>query len=137
MLYNTTMKNKYVNNLRFGLMTLMAVIICISLINNNILSSILSTILGMALIRFLRAKSGAELDERDNLIREKAAQWTLAVFTPAIGLVGFLVFLFARGKLLLWEQIGATLAYISFFQISAYSIFIFYLNRKFGGNDKE
>jgi uncharacterized membrane protein len=131
------MKSTTFRKLRIGIAIFTAAIVSLSLIRDNIFLAVTGLVSGMVFMVFVRLKSDKKLDERENIVREKAAQLTFNIFTPALGLTAFFLFLFARGKWYFLEQIGITLAYLSFSLIAIYAISTLYLNRKYGGDDKE
>lgn len=103
-------------------------------------NSILATagiLIGMAFMVIVRSKTDIRIDEREKMVREKAAQMAYAIFAPTIGLGAVLLIFLARGEFYFLEAIGIVLAYLSLFLIALYAIFTFYFDRKFGGDGKE
>ena len=131
------MKNSTFRRLRIGIVIFTMAIVSISLVRDNIFLAVTGLVSGMVFMVFVRLKSDTKLDERENIVREKAAQLTITIFSSALGLAAFFIFLFARGKWYFLEQIGIILAYLAFSLIALYAISTFYLNRKYGGDDKE
>ena len=115
----------------------MLVIVSIAVIRDNIILSVAGVLTGMAFMVVARPKTDIQIDEREKMVREKAAQMAYAIFAPTIGLGSVLLILLARGEFYLIEAIGIVLAYLSLFLIALYAISHFYFNRKYGGDGKE
>lgn len=115
----------------------MAAIVSLAVsLENNILV-VIGVLVGMAFMIIVRSKTDIQIDEREKIVREKAAQMAYAIFAPTIGLGSFLLILLARGDSYFLEAIGIVLAYLSLFLMALYTISHFYYNRKFGGDGKE
>jgi len=85
----------------------------------------------------VRSKTKITIDEREQTVREKAAQLTYAIFAPTIGIGSFLLIIFSRGEYYYLEALGMVLAYLSLFLIALYALTYYYFNRKFGGGSEE
>ena len=131
------MNNKTYRKFRIGMVIFMLVIVSIAVIRDNIILSVAGVLTGMAFMVVARPKTDIQIDEREKMVREKAAQMAYAIFAPTIGLGSVLLILLARGEFYLIEAIGIVLAYLSLFLIALYAISHFYFNRKYGGDGKE
>jgi len=97
---------------------------------NNLLLAASSVTIGMIFLAVVRSRTKHAVDEREVIIREKAAHLTYAVFAPTIGIGSFLLILFARGEYLFIDSLGIVLSYLTLFIIGLYTLFYYYLNRK-------
>ena len=131
------MNNQTFRKLRIVIAIFMAAIVSLAVsLENNILV-VIGVLVGMAFMIIVRSKTDIQIDEREKIVREKAAQMAYAIFAPTIGLGSFLLILLARGDSYFLEAIGIVLAYLSLFLMALYTISHFYYNRKFGGDGKE
>ena len=131
------MNNQTFRKLRIVIAIFMAAIVSLAVsLENNILV-VIGILVGMAFMIIVRSKTDIQIDEREKIVREKAAQMAYAIFAPTIGLGSFLLILLARGDSYFLEAIGIVLAYLSLFLMALYTISHFYYNRKFGGDGKE
>lgn len=110
-----------------------AMIVSISVVQENQVLTFVAVITGMLFMILARSKAKVVIDEREKTIREKAAQLTYAIFAPTIGIGSFLLISFGKNNLYL-ESLGQVLAYLTLFLISLYAISYYFLNRKFGGD---
>lgn len=110
-----------------------AMIVSISVVQENQVLAFVAVITGMLFMILARSKAKVVIDEREKTIREKAAQLTYAIFAPTIGIGSFLLISFGKNNLYL-ESLGQVLAYLTLFLISLYAISYYFLNRKFGGD---
>ena len=122
---------------RFGIAIFSIILVSLAVsLENNVLAAA-SVLACMAFMIIARSKSNIRVDEREVMVRQKAAQMTYAIFAPTIGLGSFLLILLAKEDHYFLEAIGIVLAYLSLFLIALYAISHFYFNRKFGGDGKE
>ena len=131
------MKNKNYRKVRIGIAAFMAVMMSLAISQHNILLAIASIVIGIAFIAVSRSKTERLVDEREVMVRQKAAQMAYAIFAPTIGLGSVFLILLAKDEFYFLEAIGIVLAYLSIFLIALYSISFFFLNRKYGGDGKE
>ena len=131
------MNNKTYRRLRIGIVVFTLVIVSIAVKLENTILAIAGVLTSMAFLVIVRSKTDIRIDEREKMVREKAAQMAYAIFAPTIGLGAVLLILLAQGEFYFLEAIGIVLAYLSLFLIALYAIFTFYFDRKFGGDGKE
>ena len=92
---------------------------------------------GMIFMALARSKAGIMVDERERIIREKAARTLYTIFAPTIGLGALLLLMIARNELFYLEFVGVILAYLTLFLIVLYAISYSFFNREYGGEDDE
>lgn len=93
---------------------------------------------GMFFMGIVRAKAGIKTDEREEAVREKAAQATYAIFAPTIGLGSFFLMMLAQKKEFYFiEALGMVFAYLTLFMLVLYAISYHFFNRKYGGSGDE
>ena len=131
------MNNKTYRKFRIGTAVFMSIIVSIAVVLENTILATTGILIGGAFLVIVRSKTKIQIDEREKMVREKAAQMAYAIFAPTIGLGAIILILFARGEFYFLEAIGIVLAYLSLFLIALYAIFTFYFDRKFGGDGKE
>ena len=120
-----------------GIAAFMAAMMSIAVTQDNLLLAIGSVLIGMVFVAVSKPKNNRMVDEREIMVRQKAAQMAYAIFAPTIGLGSVLMIILASDELYLLQTIGYVLAYLSLFLIALYSISYFFLNRKFSGNGEE
>jgi uncharacterized membrane protein len=121
---------------RIGIAIFTSVIVGLAVTRDNTILAVAGVLTGMAFMLVVRSKTKVELDERQKMVREKAALVSYAIFTPTIGLGSLALILFAPDGSYL-EAIGFVLAYLSLFFIALYAIAHHFINRKFGGDGEE
>lgn len=112
-------------------------IVALAAFQGSYLLAIIGILTGMLLLSSARLKAKITLDEREQAIREKAAQATYAIFAPTIGIGAFFLILSARGEFLYLEALGMVLAYLALFLVTLYAISYHFFNRKYGGGGDE
>ena len=137
MLYYRNMNEKRYKQIRIVIGLFSAVVVMVAVSLGNIFLAAGGVIIGMFFMVLARSKTNKIIDEREIIIREKAAQMAYAIFAPTIGLGSFLLIFLARDEHFFLEAIGIVLAYLSLFLISLYTISFFFYNRKYGGDGKE
>lgn len=110
--------------------------VSIATTQNNQWLSIISVLTGMLFLFLVRSKTKIMVDERDQTIREKAAQLTYAIFAPTIGLGSFFLTILGQRSLYLFA-LGQIFAYLTLFIIAIYALSYHFLNRKYGGRSDE
>jgi uncharacterized membrane protein len=131
------MNNKTNHNIRLGIAVFTLVIMSIAVRLENTLLAVTGVLTGIAFLVIARSQTGKQIDEREKMVREKAAQMAYAIFAPTIGIGAVFLILLARGDFYFLEAIGIVLAYLSMFLIALYAISHYYLNRKFGGDGEK
>ncbi|PIS15437.1 hypothetical protein COT62_03740 [Candidatus Roizmanbacteria bacterium CG09_land_8_20_14_0_10_41_9] len=122
-----------------------SITISLALIQNSYVLAAAGIFVGMVFLILVRSKARIRVDEREKIIREKAAQTTYAIFAPTIGIGAFLLLIpyrdvspvFAKGEFVYLESLGMIFAYLTLFLIAIYAISYHFLNRKFGGGSNE
>jgi len=127
---------KRYRQIRVGIIVFVGAMVGSAVAQDNLILAAVAVIVGMVFLALARAKTKIHTDEREKLVREKAAQYTYAIFAPVIGLSAFTLVLFGRNLPYL-AGLGQVLAYITFFLILLYSISYYFLNRHYGGRDHE
>jgi uncharacterized membrane protein len=120
-------------------------IVAAATIRNSYLLAVTGVSTGMLFLILVRTKTKIITDEREETIKEKAAQITYAIFAPTIGIGAFLLLfpsysnlsVFSKGEFLYTESLGMIFAYLTLFLIAIYAISYHYLNRKYGGGGDE
>ena len=131
------MNNKTYQKYRVGIAIFTSLIVGIAVSRDNTILAIAGVLIGMAFMMAVRSKTKLLLDERQKMVREKAAQMSYAIFAPTIGLGSLILILLAPEGSYFMEAIGMVLAYLSLFFIALYSISHYFINRKFGGDGEE
>jgi uncharacterized membrane protein len=101
------------------------------------LLAVVGVLTGMLFLSLFLAKAGTPVDEREQTIKEKAANATYAIFAPTIGIGAFILLLWARGEFLYLEALGIVFAYLTLFLITLYAISYHFFSRKYGGGGDE
>jgi uncharacterized membrane protein len=130
------MKNKTYQRYRIGIAIFTGMIVGIAVNLENTVLAAAGVLIGIVFMAVVRSKSKIQLDERQKMVREKAAQLAYAIFAPTIGLGSLILMLVPKDSYFL-EAIGIVLAYLSLFFIALYAIAHYFINRKFGGNGEE
>lgn len=120
-------------------------IILISIFLKIYLLAVISVLTGIFFLSVVRFKTNVVVDEREQDIKEKAANTAYAIFTPTIGLGSFLLLfpsysglsVFSKGEFLYLESLGIIFAYLTLFLITLYIISFYFLNKKYGGGQDE
>ncbi|HSV94419.1 MAG TPA: DUF2178 domain-containing protein [Spirochaetia bacterium] len=120
-------------------------IVSISVSLNMYLLAVVGVVTGMLFLMLVRAKTKITIDEREQAIREKAAQMTYAIFAPTIGIGAFLLLVpsrgglsvFAKGDFVYLESLGMIFAYLTLFLIALYAISYHFQNKRLGGGGSE
>ena len=131
-----SMKNKTYQRYRMGIAIFTGMIVSIAVTMKNTVLAAAGVLIGMAFMAVVRSKSKIQLDERQKMVREKAAQMAYAIFAPTIGLGSLILMLVPKDSYFL-EAIGIVLAYLSLFFIALFAIAHYFINRKFGGDGEE
>lgn len=139
------MEIKKFRQLRVVIFIFVGTIVFTSAKLNLYLLSAVGVFTGMIFTVLARSKTKVKADEREVIIREKAAQLTYAIFAPTIGIGAFILLLpykkispvFSKGDFTYLESLGAIFAYLTFFLIAVYAISYFFLNKKYGGGNEK
>jgi uncharacterized membrane protein len=139
------MKAKTFKLVRMGVAVFVGGIVSMAATQGSYLLAAAGVVTGMLFVRVAKSKAKIVVDERERILREKAANLAYAIFAPTIGIGSFLLLLpyqkllpvFANGEFTYLESLGTILAYLTLFLISIYAISYHFLNRKYGGSDEE
>lgn len=145
MFYNKIMNRKKYQQIRALVMIFVTSIVMLSINTNSYLLALAGVVTGMIFLGLARSKTKITVDEREQLIGEKAARLTYAIFTPTIGLGSFLLLVpsysglsvFDKGDFIYLESLGMVLSYLTLFLIVTYSLSYFFLNKKYGGDSEK
>lgn len=139
------MNEKKYKQLRVMISLFVSAIVGLAVLRGSYLLSAVGVLTGMIFMVLVRSKVKIKIDEREETVREKAAQLTYAIFAPTIGIGAFLLLfpshsglsVFTKGDFVYIESLGMVFAYLTLFLIAIYAISYHYLNRKFGGGGDE
>lgn len=139
------MNSKKYRQLRAISAFFISMVVATAVLMDSYILACAGVITGMIFLVFVRSQAKFTLDEREQTIREKAAQLTYAIFTPTIGIGAFLLLfpsysglsVFSRGEFVYLESLGMVFAYLTLFLLVIYAISYFFLNKKYGGSTDE
>lgn len=131
------MNKKTYKKFRIVIVIFTSVIVSMAVNLDNVILAAVGILVGMAFMAAVRSKTKIEIDEREKMVREKAAQMSYAIFAPTLGLGAVFLVLLGRGESYFLEAIGIVLAYLSLFLIALYALSLYFINRKFGGDGEE
>ena len=139
------MERKKYNQLRVAVTLFVSVIVAMAVTRGSYLLSVVGVLTGMVFMVLVRSKAKIKVDEREETVREKAAQMTYAIFAPTIAIGAFLLLIpsksglsvFSKGEFGYLESLGTILAYLALFLIAIYAISYHFLNKKYGGSGDE
>jgi uncharacterized membrane protein len=98
--------------------------------------AVLTAIAGLFFLTSVRS-SRAIMDEREQSVREKAAQLTYIIFAPTLGMSALGLLILSHDSNFFLESLGVILAYLTLFLITLYSISSFFFDRKYGGHGQK
>lgn len=136
------MNIKKYKQIRAAVALFVSLVVSISVVKDSYFLSLAGVLTGMIFLLLVRSKVKITIDEREKDIREKAAQFTYAIFAPTLGITSLLMMLpssgalkvFANGDFIYLESLGTVFAYLTLFLISIYAVSYHYLNKKYGGD---
>lgn len=137
-------KSKY-DQLRRSVTFFISILVAISVAAKFFLLSLFAVVTGLIFLALVRSKVKNYVDEREQLIQEKAALLTYLIFAPTLAIGTFLLLfpsysgldVFSKGEFIYLESLGMIFAYLSLFLISLYAITYNFLNRKYSGKSDE
>ena len=140
-----SMNIKKYRQIRSAITLFIGLIVAVSVTQNSFVLAAIGVLVGMLFLSIVRSKTKITVDEREETVREKAAQLTYAIFAPTIGIGAFLLMVpsysgisvFSKGEFVYLESLGIIFAYLTLFLIAIYAISYYFLNRKYGGNSDE
>lgn len=130
------MTNKNYQLIRALIGCLIAGLVFVAVIKNNLYLAIFGILVGV-LFMFLAKSSLKEvtIDERVVSVSGKASRATYMIVTFFLALVGLMtIFSSHNGGSLYEESIGTLLCYIAMLLIAVYSISYYFFNKKYGGD---
>jgi len=127
------MNNKTYRRYRIGIAIFVAATMSMAVSMDNTILAFSSVIIAIAFMAVVRSKTKRIVDEREVMVRQKAAQMTYAIFAPTIGMGSLLLILLADESNYYLEAMGVVLSYLTLFLIALFSISTLYFNRKYGG----
>jgi uncharacterized membrane protein len=122
---------------RTAALLFMVAVVAVSLWFNLLLLAGAGFVTGILFLVLLRPKGSAPFDERAQIVRDKAAAATYAVFAATIGISAVLLLLFSRRGYLYLEAVGLVFTCLTLFLIALYAISHYYFDRKYGGGGGE
>jgi uncharacterized membrane protein len=131
------MDKKQYQTLRYAVIVFLVMLIGLAVLHEQILLILASAAAGFLFLRIMRSSSRMVVDEREQSIREQAAQITYLIFAPTLGISALLLLLLGDGKHFFLESLGLVLAYLTLFLITLYSITSYFIDRKLGGDGQE
>lgn len=120
-----------------GITLFVLAVVVIAVVRNTYALAVAGALAGMVFIALARSKARVFVDEREKIVREKAARMIYTIFTPTIGLSAIILLLLDRNHLFYLEFIGIVLAYLTLFIIVLYAISYAFFDRKYGGEGDE
>jgi uncharacterized membrane protein len=131
------MKIKTYKKIRAGVALFVAATVSVATTLDNRWLAVAGVLTGMIFLVLVRSKTKVTIDERERAVREKAAQWTYAIFTPVIGLGSFLMMTLASDNgFIFLQSLGIVLSYLTLFIICLYAVSYYFINRNLGGNEE-
>lgn len=130
------MNIKRYRQVRAGVALFIAALVSSGVVQNNMILAGVAVVTGMLFLALVRSKTKIVVDEREKLVREKAAQAAYAIFAPTIGVGSYLLIMLGRNTPYLFA-LGQVLAYLALYLIALYALSFHLLNRKFGGQSEE
>jgi len=139
------MNTKTFKLVRMGVAFFVGGTVSIAVTKGSYLLALVGVVTGMLFVRVAKSKAKIVVDERERILREKAANLSYAIFAPTIGIGSFLLLMpyqkmssvFSGGEFTYLESLGTVLAYLTLFLISIYAVSYHFLNRKYGGSNEE
>lgn len=131
------MNTKTFHRLRVGITLFVLAVVVIAVVRNTYALAVAGALAGLTFIALARSKARVIVDEREKIVREKAARMIYTIFTPTIGLSAIILLLLDRNRLFYLEFIGIVLAYLTLFIIVLYAISYAFFDRKYGGEGDE
>lgn len=131
------MSIKQYQQVRAAIAVFIGMIVSFATVRNSMVLAVVAVVTGMLFLSAVRAKVKIVIDEREQSVRQQAAQWTYAIFAPTLGLGSFVLFMFARDEYYYIEALAMVFSYLTLFLIALYAISYHFLNRKYGGKSDE
>lgn len=137
MLYINEMDRITSKILKIMVSVFLSALILLALLRAQHALAVLTAIAGLFFLTVVRSSSGLIMDEREQSVREKAAQLTYIIFAPTLGLSALGLLILSHDSNFFLESLGVILAYLTLFLITLYSISSFFFDRKYGGHGQK
>jgi uncharacterized membrane protein len=137
MLYINNMDRITSKILKIMVSVFLSALILLALLRAQHALAVLTAIAGLFFLTVVRSSSGPIMDEREQSVREKAAQLTYIIFAPTLGLSALGLLILSHDSNFFLESLGVILAYLTLFLITLYSISSFFFDRKYGGHGQK
>jgi len=137
MLYINGMNEKTFRLLKFLVSAFLAALVFLALLRAQYALAMIAGVAGILFLRIVRSTGSLVVDEREQSVREKAAQLTYLIFAPTLGLSALGLLVLSHDSNYFLESLGVIFAYLTLFQITLYTLSSFFIDRKLGGNGQE
>ena len=137
MFYINGMNEKKFQILKIIVTAFLIVLVLLAVARGQILLALLAVAAGVLFLNAVRSKSGVVIDEREQSVREKAAQLTYMIFAPTLGLSALALLILSDQQDYFLMALGIIFSYLTLFLITLYTLSSFFINRKFGGDGQE
>lgn len=137
MLYINEMDRITSKILKIMVSVFLSALILLALLRAQHALAVLTAIAGLFFLTVVRSSSGLIMDEREQSVREKAAQLTYIIFAPTLGMSALGLLILSHDSNFFLESLGVILAYLTLFLITLYSISSFFFDRKYGGHGQK
>lgn len=131
------MNEKTFKSLKILVGAFLAALIFLALLRAQYALAVLTALAGLFFLTVVRSSSGLVVDEREQSVREKAAQLTYLIFAPTLGLSALGLLVLSHDSNYFLESLGVIFAYLTLFQITLYTLSSYFIDRKFGGDGQE
>ncbi len=137
MLYINGMNEKTFKFLKFLVTAFLAALMFLAILRTQLALAVIAGIAGILFLTIVRTTGSLIVDEREQSVREKAAQLTYLIFAPTLGLSALGLLVLSHDSNYFLESLGVIFAYLTLFQITLYTLSSFFIDRKLGGNGQE
>lgn len=137
MLYINGMNEKTFKFLKFLVTAFLAALVFLALLRAQYALAVIAGIAAIMFLTIVRSTGSLVVDEREQSVREKAAQLTYLIFAPTLGLSSLGLLVLSHDSNYFLESLGVIFAYLTLFQITLYTLSSFFIDRKFGGDGQE
>lgn len=131
------MDEKTFKTLKILVTAFLAALVFLALLRTQYALAVIAFVAGSLFLTIVRSTGGLVVDEREQIVREKAAQLTYLIFTPTLGLSALGLLFLSHDSNYFLESLGVIFAYLTLFQITLYTLSSFFIDRKLGGNGQE
>jgi uncharacterized membrane protein len=131
------MDEKRFQILKIVVTAFLAALVFLALLRGQYALAVISGIAGILFLLIVRSSGKLVVDEREQAVREKAAQLTYVIFAPTLGLSALGLLVLSSDHNFFLESLGVIFAYLTLFLITLYTLSSYFIDRKFGGNGQE